>query len=284
MTMTKDRPAPGWRNVAAWSAVGAIFYILVVSGSALILHENGLRQPFPSNEVAAKLGLGLVLTMAVLGFSSRTRPLTLRTLRNFLVTSAVAVAFFLLGIWAFDAFGVADALGPIGVSAWVAAGLGLALILVAGLGSFAVAGVRRGAGIVDDEEVAEDMRERSRLYLCSYAWVAGYGLLLIVLGLAAPGGPLSPAAALAGALVLVAVLALLTIAVWRLSDELARTLGYETGNLAFYLVLLVGGGWAMLAHLGFVAGPAPLDWMTLFTILLFAATFVVLGRRKLLAR
>ena len=284
MDMAKEKPAPGWRNVAAWSAVGAIFYILVVSGSALLLHENGVRQPFPSNEVAAKLGLGLVFTMAVLGFSSWKRPLNLRTLRNFLVTSVVAVAFFLLGIWAFGAFGVAEGLGPIGASAWVAGGLGLALILVAGLGSVAVAGVRRGAGIVDDEEVAEDMRERSRLFLFSYAWVAGYGLLLIVLGLAGPGGLLSPAAALAGAFALAAVLAVLTIAVWRLSDELMRTMSCETGNMAFYLLLLVGGGWAMLAHLGFVPAPAPLDWVIMLIVLLFAATFIVLGRRKLLAR
>jgi hypothetical protein len=30
--------------------------------------------------------------------------------------------------------------------------------------------------------------------------------------------------------------------------------------------------------------PAPLDWLTLFTLLLFAATFIALGRRKLLTR
>ena len=61
MAMVNDKPMPSWRNFAAWSAVGAVFYILVVSGSALLLHENGMRQGFPSNEVAAKLGLGLDL-------------------------------------------------------------------------------------------------------------------------------------------------------------------------------------------------------------------------------
>jgi hypothetical protein len=48
------------------------------------------------------------------------------------------------------------------------------------------------------------------------------------------------------------------------------------------LVLALGGGWAMLAHLGFVAAPAPLDWLTMFTILMFVAAFIAAGRRKLL--
>jgi len=38
----------------------------------------------------------------------------------------------------------------------------------------------------------------------------------------------------------------------------------------------------MLAHLGFVAAPAPLDWLTLFIVLLFVASVVAAGRRKLL--
>lgn len=114
--------------------------------------------------------------------------------------------------------------------------------------------------------------------------MAACGLWLIVLALAGPGGVLSPAAALAGALLLIAVLTLLGIATWRLSDELVRTLSYETGNMAFYLILVLGGGWAMLAHLGFVAAPAPLDWLTMFTLLLYVASFIALGRRKLLTR
>ena len=171
-----------------------------------------------------------------------------------------------------------------GVSEWVAAGLGLALIFFASLGSFFLANAHRGAGLIEDEEVAEELRERGRLYFCSYVWMAACGLLLIVLGLGGPGSVLSPAAALAGALVLIAILTVLGIAAWRLSDELARTLSHETGNMTFYLILVLGGGWAMLAHLGFVAGPAPIDWLTMFTALLFVASFIVLGRRKLLAR
>ena len=49
-------------------------------------------------------------------------------------------------------------------------------------------------------------------------------------------------------------------------------------------MLAVGGGWAMLAHLGYVPAPAPLDWLTMLTLLMFAASFIALGRRKMLTR
>ena len=40
----------------------------------------------------------------------------------------------------------------------------------------------------------------------------------------------------------------------------------------------------MLAHLGFVAGPASIDWVTLFTVRVVAASFMAVGRRNLLTR
>ena len=46
----------------------------------------------------------------------------------------------------------------------------------------------------------------------------------------------------------------------------------------------MGGGWAVLAHLDFAEAPAPLDWVTMLTVLMFVASFIVLGRRKLLVR
>ena len=58
----------------------------------------------------------------------------------------------------------------------------------------------------------------------------------------------------------------------------------ETGNAAFYLIVVIGGGWAILAHLGFVPAPAPLDWLTMITLTMFAASFIVVGRRGLLKR
>jgi len=76
----------------------------------------------------------------------------------------------------------------------------------------------------------------------------------------------------------------LGIAARRLSDQLARALSRETGSIAFHLILAAGGGWAMLAHLGFVPAPAALDWLTMFVLLMFVAAFIAAGRRNLLVR
>jgi hypothetical protein len=245
----------------------------------LFLHQDMLGVLLRPTKVTAQLGLAMLFAMAVIGFTSRKRPLDLRSLRNFLIQNAIAILAFLLVIWGFGALARTD----VGVSEWIAAATGATLVVIAVLGGLAAASVRTGLHLVDDEMAAEDLRERGRLMLCSFTWMACFGLLLIGLGLAG-AGVLSPAAALAGVLVLIPVLTLLTIAAWRLQDELGRTLSHETGNMAFYLIFVIGGGWAILAHLGFAAAPAPLDWVTLVTVLLFAASFIVLGRRKLLTR
>ncbi|WP_454832507.1 hypothetical protein [Pseudoxanthomonas wuyuanensis] len=278
--MATDKPTPQWRNFAAWSAVGAIFYVLAVWGISSFLHEDGAGAMFRSKEVAAQVGLGLIFSMACVGFSSRKRPIGLRTIRNFVISSASAVVVCLLVLWGLRTFVGTDALGA---SEWVAAAVGSAFVIFAFLGILGVAIAYRGGHFMQ-ADTADQLRERGRLFVYSYVWMAACGLLLIVLMLARPEGVLSPAAAVVGALVLIAVLTVLGIAVWRLMDELDRTLSHEAGNMAFYLILALGGGWAMLAQLGFVAGPAPLDWLTLFTVLMFVASFVAVGRRRLLAR
>jgi len=278
MAMANDKPAPDWRNLAAWSAAGAGFYILVVVSVSLFVHKGGAGANFQSKTVLAELGLALIFSMAVAGFSNRKRQFGLRTLRNFLIQNAVAVIAFLLVIWGFS--GLARA-GATGMSAWVAAVMGATLVVLPVLGSLAVASAHTSADILD-RDAAEELRERSRLFLYSFAWTAGCGLLLILLALAGPVGIVSPVAALAGVLALIALLVVLGIAAHRLSDELAHTLSREAGTMAFYLIFGLGGGWAMLAHLGFVAAPAPLDWLTLFIVLLFAASIIATGRRKLL--
>jgi hypothetical protein len=283
MAMTIDESTSKWRNFGIWSAVGAAFYVLIVSGMSLVLNGEGLLA-IAKSKAAGQLGLALIFTAACVGFSMRNKPLSLRRARNFLISSLVTFAVFLLGVWGFASFVGPEIRQAVGASEWVAAALGVVLIFFALMGGFAVASAHTGADLIDNEEAAEDMRERGRLMVYSLAWMVTCGLSLIGLSLAAPGSLLSPAPALVGVLLLIAVAIALSIAVWRIMDELDRTLSQEAGNIAFYLVLLLGGGWAMLAHLGFVAGPAPLDWLTMFTVMMFVASFIAAGRRKLLIR
>lgn len=286
MAMANNNPAPNWRNIAVWCAVSAVGYILAVwAGTALLSGEGMgevLRTLFRSQRAGAMPGLGLMFAVAVTGFMSRKRRVSLRTFRNFVIRDVVVIGVMLLFLWGFGTVAHTGNLRTMGASELAAAVTGSVLFFFAVLGAFVMASTLTSANLIDDEVAVDDMRERGQLFLCSFAWMAAYGLLLIGLGLAGPGGVLSPAAALAGAVLLIVALTVLGIAAWRLSDELGRTLSHEAGNMAFYLIMVFGGGWALLAHLGFVAAPAPLDWLTLSVILLFAASFIAAGRRKLL--
>lgn len=272
-------PLSRWRDIAAWSAAGAIVYILALWGAAAFLHQDIMRAILRPTSVTAQLGLCLIVSIAAAGFTNRKRPINFRNLGSFLIQNAVAIVALLLTIMGFSALARTGAVSP---AEWIAAVTGSTLIALAIIGSLVMASTHTDLALVDDEVAAEDMRERGRLFFYSFLWIAACGLLLIGLSLAGPLGLLSPAAALAGTLVSIALLAGLGIATWRLSDELTRALSRETGNMAFHLILVLGGGWATLAHLGFVAAPTPLGWLTMFIVLMFVASFIVLGRRKLL--
>lgn len=280
MAVANETTAPTWRNFAVWSVIGAVLPIFVLWGAVWLLQEGASLRP-PTPKTAAILGLSLVLAMAVVGFSARKRPVNRRTVRNFMIQNVAAIGLFLLVVWGFTTLA---GTGAMTASVWAATATGATLIVISCFGSLAVAGVHLRADLVDDEDASEEMRDRARLLLLSFAWMIAWGLLLIGLALAGPAGLVSPAVALAGALALIAAVTVLGLAVWRLMDELDHTLSYESGNMACYLIVALGGGWAMLAHLGFAPAPAPLDWLTLLSQLMFAASLIVLGRRKLLQR
>jgi hypothetical protein len=150
--------------------------------------------------------------------------------------------------------------------------------LAVGLGT---ASPKVGARFLNVED-ADELREQKRVLTSSGSAMVLWGVALIGLALAAPDGPLPQSAALmlgAGGLVIGTVLA---IPSYRHSDELMRAVNLEAGALAYGLVLLVIGGWAMLAHLGYAAAPAPLDLLTLFYVLALVASFIATGRRGML--
>ena len=279
--MANDAFTPKWRNFVVWSIWGAVLYALNVFGVLVLLDKDILSPALRSPWRLAVLGLTLLTAMAVLGFVNRKRPVTPRNLRSFLFRDVMAVIACLVLVWGFAALGSVGALDRLGASEWAAMVVGAALVAFASLGALLVASARTRIGLVDDE-AAEDLRDRSRLMFYSFAWTAACGALLIGLSLAGPRGVLPPLVTLIGALMLVALMTVLGIATWRLSDELGRTLSIEAGNVAFYLILMIGGAWQILAHLGLAVAPAPLDWLTMFTLLLFAASLLATGRRKLL--
>lgn len=173
------------------------------------------------------------------------------------------------------------AFGEFAGSQLAAALVGLIFLLTAfGVGAGLVS-PRLGAQFLNVEN-AEELKEQRRMLALSAAGMIAWGLILFVLAAAGPTGALPALTALIilGAL-LVAVIAL-AAAQWRLMDELLHRTSSEGGNMAFYLTLLFGGGWAALAYLGFVTGPGHLDWITLISVATLVGTFIAAGRRGLL--
>jgi hypothetical protein len=186
-----------------------------------------------------------------------------------------AVMIGLIGLYESGALGE---LGPSGMIACVAGAVYVLIGVQVGLG---IALPALGWRFLNVED-AEEIREQRGLLGYSAAGMIAWGGALIVVALAGPGGVLAPGMGLAAALALIAVSVLLTALMWRHMDELMRGMSRECGNISFYLLLLVGGTWATLAHLGFAAAPAPLDWLTMFTALMLLASFVAVGLRGML--
>lgn len=74
----------------------------------------------------------------------------------------------------------------------------------------------------------------------------------------------------------------LTIRSRSMYDELTRHMSLEASALALHLAITVLGGWAVLAHLGYVRWMNPLTLVGGFALLQLLAIFWVSGRRGLL--
>jgi hypothetical protein len=173
------------------------------------------------------------------------------------------------------------AVGGLEESALVASLIAVLYLLMGTSVGFGAASPKLGARFLNVED-ADELREQKKVLTLSGVSMTLWGISLLALALAAPDGPLPQGVALAigaGGLVVGTVLSL---SVYRACDELMRAINLEAGALTYGLVLLVAGTWAMLAHLGYMAAPAPLDLLSLFFALVLIASFIVLGRRGML--
>jgi hypothetical protein len=131
-------------------------------------------------------------------------------------------------------------------------------------------------------EDADELREQRRAFILSGVAMALWGAALLALALAAPDGPVPQQVALVIGIVGLAGGVVVAIRLNPLLDELMRAVNLETGALTYHLVLLLVGGWALLAHLGYVAGPQPIDLLSAFYVLVLLASFVVVGKRGMI--
>lgn len=174
------------------------------------------------------------------------------------------------------------AIGGLDDSAVIAALVGVLYALI-GLGvGIGAANPSLGARFLNVED-ADELREQRKVLTLSGVAMGLWGVGLVALALAAPDGPVPQGAALALGAGGLAIGCWLSLSVYRACDELMRAVNLEAGALSYGLVLLVAGTWAMLAHLGYIAAPAPLDLLSLFYVLVLVASFIAVGRRGMLA-
>lgn len=174
-----------------------------------------------------------------------------------------------------------EAVGGLSKSGTIAALVGVIYALIGAGMAVGVASPRLGARFLNVED-ADELREQKRMLGLSGVAMFLWGVSLIVIALAAPAGPVPATVALViggGGIVAGSII---SVAVHRACDELMRAINLEAGALSYGLLMLVAGTWAMLAHLGYTAGPAPLDLLSLFYALVLLASFIVVGRRGML--
>ena len=152
---------------------------------------------------------------------------------------------------------------------------------------FGILSPKVGAQIMNVEDADEILEQRASLMPSAIGIILLAGALIaLALGGApgVPGGLIAPTVALVTFVVLMALAVWFSMAVVRNSDELMHAVMNESAAVSYYLTFLVVGGWAVLAHLGFVPAPAMLDIVIVFYVVILAASFWVVGRRGMIVR
>jgi len=282
MKVATDGHKPKWRNALAWAAIGFLLYGFTMLAGITLLHHGGLAAVFKSRETDAILLLALLVATGMAGLGQRNLAVNQRNFRNLLIWTWTSVGIFALVMWGLGTFVGRPWLKAMSVSATIALWVGLVLFFLAILGLLHVMAARTRTQLLTEEQ-SEAILERIRALSYGLLGVAAMGLTLVALSLVGPGGPLPRGIALASVLILLVIRVVLSFAIRPMLDELSKTVSRETGYGAFYLIVVIGGGWAILAQLHFAAAPAPLDWLTMLTLAMFAASFIAAGRRGLLS-
>lgn len=188
---------------------------------------------------------------------------------------AANVPFWALVLWGTVALEKTGAVRSGGVSERLAVVVGM-LHVSFGL---TAAAMRASARFLHDTAESDELRRQGRALLLGAGALVAAGSSLIMLRFAGPGRLVPPADGLVVVMFLTILATALVRIRFRLLDELDRAVARESGYLAFVWFSMVGGTWAILTHLGFAAGPTPLNWLTMIYGFSFVAGIFALAHR-----
>lgn len=204
-----------------------------------------------------------------------------RRMRKTLIAVSLGAVSGFAATFAFLGMIEAGTLPELGASREIAALVAILYLLMGAIIGFGLVTPKYGAKVLNVEDAEEIGEQRSQLLLSAVAVLVS-GIVLMVLALSGPVGPI-PVEIVLGVFVLgCAITAYCSLAAQKHQDELMREVGKECSSFALYLIFTVGGLWTTLAHLGYAAAPAPIDWLTMFWGLTILAAFIVTARRGLL--
>ena len=212
-----------------------------------------------------------------------TRVMEKKTARKLIVQILTGAAFGAAGTFLFLQYGgeVADFEDP---SRLAAAATGIIYALMGLFVGFGAIAPGAGAKFLNVEDADEILAERKSIGPGAVGCLL-IGLMLMALALTPGGGrpgALSPDAAVVIAAICVAGLIATSYWIRGRIDEFNRQLGVESSALAMHASILLFGGWAALAHAGYVQWIAPLGLLAGFALLELGAIFWVVGKRGML--
>jgi hypothetical protein len=159
-------------------------------------------------------------------------------------------------------------------------------IVYAIIGAFVAIGAvapRLGANVLNVEDAEELTELRAVIIPSGLACVAiGCFLLALALTPAVEADEGSRTIALAVAVISLGASILFGLMASRRMDELSRLLGTEAATVALYVLSALFGGWAALAHLGFVQWVDPLTFVAATAAIQLLSAFIVVGKRGML--
>ncbi len=128
----------------------------------------------------------------------------------------------------------------------------------------------------------EDIEDQPDLYRWQAVSAIGLGLAIGVLVLAQPLDLIAPIPTFV-MFVLFAGLGTWGYArSWQEMDELLKAVSAEAITLGYYLIVIFGGGWAVLGHLGLAAGPEFLDWISILWSMIIVSSIWTMSKRGML--
>jgi hypothetical protein len=139
-----------------------------------------------------------------------------------------------------------------------------------------------GAKVLNVSDVDELIEQRAIL-MGSAVSVLAFGVMLLCLAGAGPGGVVPDWAAIAAVVAAFAISAVIYFRQWRLYDELWRKLSWESSAYALMLLFPVLIVWGGAVQLGYLAAMQPLGVVALTAGTLLAGAVIATGRRGLLA-